>query len=134
MERARAFASSQLAAVWDDPPARDRVIQDAARDLQVVIEMRDADDRVLVQAGSGKCMDAFAFDIVHEGKKLGEVSACRPGERSPPWRGLVALVAALVVLWTIAGLVSRRATRPILSLVDVTRRIGGGDLKARPSA
>jgi two-component system, OmpR family, sensor kinase len=37
-------------------------------------------------------------------------------------------------LWGIAGVIARRAARPLLSLVDVTRRIGEGDLQARPYA
>ena len=134
MQRAQRFASAQLAAVWSDPPARDRLIQDAARELEVQIELRDVDGRVLVQAGpAGEC---WAWDAVieHEGVRYGSVRACRPGERTPPWRGLLALAASLLVLWTIAGVVARRATRPLLSLVDVARRIGEGDLQARPHA
>lgn len=134
MQRAQRFASAQLAAVWNDPPARDRMIRDAARELEVQIELRDVDGRVLVQAGPpGECWPWDA-DIEHNGVHYGSVRACRPGEHTPPWRGLLALAASLLVLWTIAGVVARRATRPLLSLVEVTRRIGEGDLKARPFA
>lgn len=145
MQRAQRFASNQLVAVWDDRSARDKLIHDAARDLEVQIEVKDNAGNVLVSAGPlGACHPgAFELDVVKPGLtphgeqvdiKLGELRACRPGERTPPWRGFLALAAALLMLWTVAGIVARRATKPLLSLVDVTRRIGEGDLQARPHA
>lgn len=136
MKRGERFVSSRLVAVWEQPDERDQLIAAAARDLEVQITLRDARGKVLVSAGpAGDClMGNFAFAIEKDGVKIGDVVSCRPGERSPPWRGFLAVASALLVLWTIAGLASRRASRPMQQLVDVARRIGEGDLTARPHA
>ncbi len=136
MARFRAFASSQLARTWDDPAARAQLLSDAARDLEVRVVLVDRDGAVLFTGGRpGDCgaASSFAFDVRDDGgHKLGRLTACRPGQHGPPWRGALALAAALSVLWTVSAVFARAAARPIRNLVDVARRIGEGDLRARP--
>ena len=52
------------------------------------------------------------------------------GAHGPPRRLLIFGVAA-TVLWAMSGRVARRLARPLYKLVEVTRRIGAGDLTAR---
>lgn len=47
--------------------------------------------------------------------------------------GVVAIVAGALVLWIASGVIAFRLTRPLAQLVDITRRIGAGELDARMS-
>ncbi len=49
-----------------------------------------------------------------------------------PWRAPLVVGAVVAVVWGVTGAFARRATRPLAELADVARRIGGGDLRARP--
>ncbi|OGQ18472.1 MAG: hypothetical protein A2138_04615 [Deltaproteobacteria bacterium RBG_16_71_12] len=49
-----------------------------------------------------------------------------------PWRGALATGAAVLVVWGITGALARRVARPLSQLAEVARRIGAGDLRARP--
>ncbi|MBI1944145.1 MAG: HAMP domain-containing protein [Deltaproteobacteria bacterium] len=63
----------------------------------------------------------------------GSVEWCY-AEQAPhrPWSPALAICAAVLVVWGITGAFARRATRPLVELADVARRIGEGDLGARP--
>jgi two-component system, OmpR family, sensor kinase len=63
----------------------------------------------------------------------GRMEYCHVDDRRPPWRGAIAFGSAVLVLWALAGAYARKATRPLLHLADVARKIGAGDLNARPN-
>jgi two-component system OmpR family sensor kinase len=46
-------------------------------------------------------------------------------------KGLLVFLVAALVLWAMSGRVARRLARPLYDLVEVTRKIGAGDLGAR---
>jgi hypothetical protein len=132
MQRAQRFASSQLARAWDAPPERERLLRDLARDLDVSLALTDVEGRTLFAQGSECGPASFRADIASEGRALGRLTVCRPGERPPPLRGTIAVGAAVVALWALSTLFARKAARPLVHLVDVARRIGEGELRARP--
>lgn len=63
----------------------------------------------------------------------GTTEHCYTSTHAPrPWRAPLVVGAVVAVVWGITGAFARRATLPLAELADVARRIGGGDLRARP--
>jgi len=63
----------------------------------------------------------------------GSTEYCYTGTRAQrPWRAPLVVGAVVAVVWGITGAFARRATLPLAELADVARRIGAGDLHARP--
>ncbi len=134
--RALTFASGRFEAVWGDVPRRDELSRAVARDLDVDLTLSDPRGATLASftpAGPTNVpaceRPALSFDVAARGR----VRVCTERHRSP--RGarnsLIGLGAAVLVLWTVAGLVARRLTRPLTELVRVVQAIGEGKLESR---
>jgi len=115
--RLSAFAGGRFAAVWDDPPRRDELAHAVARDLDVDLTLRDArgaDLASFAPAGQTAAPACARPSLSFPVGARGSVRVCTARHRSP--RGgrnsLLGLGAAVLVLWTVAGLVARRLTRP----------------------
>ncbi len=53
---------------------------------------------------------------------------------SHPWRAVVLFGIPALLLWTAAGRIARRISRPLYELTRVAQRIGSGELAARASS
>jgi signal transduction histidine kinase len=53
---------------------------------------------------------------------------------SHPWRAVVLFGVPALLLWTAAGRIARRISRPLYELTRVAQRIGAGELAARASS
>jgi signal transduction histidine kinase len=136
MERLQHFASHIVASQWDDDAARTRWLTDAANDLDMHLVVKSNDGDVLFDGGpGGPCTapSSMSFPIERtDGTTLGKMTVCRHGQHMPPFRAALAIGGVLSALWFLSALFARRAARPIMHLVDVAKRIGNGDLRARP--
>ncbi len=134
VDRARRFASHQLAAVWNDPPRRRALIEGISRDLEVGISL--ANERgVTIESSGGACMrKPIQVRVVDPatGLQLGHAEVCPTGAMLPqPERLLLVFGAALVTVWAASGLVARRLSRPLVDVAEVAREIGRGHLASR---
>ncbi|MFO0603765.1 MAG: HAMP domain-containing sensor histidine kinase [Polyangiales bacterium] len=134
--RLATFAGGRFAAVWDDAPRRDELSLALARDLDVDLTLTDArgvDLASFSPAGRSNTPACLRPALTFEAGVRGDVRVCTERHRSP--RGgrntLVGLGVAVAVLWTMAGLVARRLTRPLTELVRVVEAIGQGKLESR---
>ena len=128
------FVSGLLLPVWDDPPARLAVQQSMGQDLGVAT-------RVVLPSGElldghdfpGRCRFPFRAPLLRDGVLLGRAELCfDSGMGRAPWkRTLLALLAAVGVLWGLAGWVSHRVGQPLSELADVARQLGEGKLDRR---
>jgi two-component system, OmpR family, sensor kinase len=128
------FASRQFAERWGDEHARAELAREVARAFGATLSLSDAEGRPLFATGSEPCRgQRFGIDVQGGGGELlGHVDACMPGHRH--FRvavGLSVLGTVCLVLWTAAALLARRITRPLSLLIDTTREIGSGNLRAR---
>lgn len=136
-ERARlaAFAGGRFAAVWDDVPRRDELAAALARDLDVDLSLTDRRGNELAHFAADGRRDRPACArpaVVLEAGAVGRVRVCTARHREPGGRNtLVALGAAVVILWAMAGLLARRLTRPLTELVRVVEDLGQGRLESR---
>ncbi len=131
-ENLQAFVGSEFAGVWHDPAQRSALAERVARQLEIEITLRDADDRVLERHGPECDGRTVSIDVRGSDQRLGSLTACwiRPGlAHFVPM--LAALAAALAVLWATAGLLARRLTRPYDTLTRFARRLADGELDAR---
>jgi two-component system, OmpR family, sensor kinase len=128
-----AFAAAQFAERWDSPPAREAFTRELAQAFQATLWLTDPEGRLLVMAGAPECRGfGQTLAVQRGGMLLGQVRVCFNGQhRFGILTGLVTLAAACLVLWTAAALVARRITRPLTLLIDTTREIGSGNLRAR---
>jgi two-component system OmpR family sensor kinase len=128
------FASHQFAERWDDAHARAELARNVARAFGATLIVTDAEGRPLFETGSEPCRgQRFGIDVQREGgERLGRVDACMPNHRHIRVAvGLSVLGTVCLVLWTAAALLARRITRPLSLLIDTTREIGSGNLRAR---
>ncbi|HWB77145.1 MAG TPA: ATP-binding protein [Nannocystaceae bacterium] len=126
------FVGHEFERVWDDPAERAALARRAAVDLELDFELRDADGVVIERFGEqcdGHSM--IAAKVLRGGHELGSVHACWHRGAHPRWPFLVALLVAGTVLWTAAGLLARRLTRPFDRLTVFAKRLADGDLDAR---
>lgn len=134
VDRARRFASHQLAAVWNDPPRRRALIEGISRDLEVGITLL-SDRGATLESSGGQCIrKPIQVRVVDpmSGLHLGHAEVCPTGAMLPqPERLLLVFAAALVTVWAASGLVARRLSRPLVEVADVAREIGRGHLRSR---
>ncbi|MCA9610660.1 MAG: HAMP domain-containing protein [Myxococcales bacterium] len=126
------FASGRVAAVWDDPAARDELFRDMHRDLQLDVTLYDTSGAILVRQGAA-CAEPWAQLPIHarDGAPLGRVVACGEPYRWGGWRFAVVILMVVLILWLASGIMAARLLRPLRHLEDMARRIGDGDLSAR---
>jgi two-component system, OmpR family, sensor kinase len=129
--RIEALASAEFARAWQRPAERRALSENVARALRADVTLTDPDGRVLESIGKPCLEGTYTLDVRGPDGPLGFVRGCLEKRRYSPIHLLLALVAAVGVLWAAAGLIARRLTRPLGELVRVTQAIGGGDLAAR---
>lgn len=127
------FASRQFAERWHDERARTQLAGDVAQAFGARLVLTDAGGRLLLTTGSEPCRgQRFGIDVREDGALLGRVDACMSSHRHVRATvGLSVLGTVCLVLWTAAALLARRITRPLSLLIDTTREIGSGNLRAR---
>jgi len=132
VDRIEQFAASEFARVWSDPPARDELAARIARDLDVGVELFDADGTVIGTHGPS-CAGAHRIgtDVVAGDARLGHVAACWSHRRPSIWPMIATLVVALATLWWAAGILARKLTHPLERLAQFAHRLASGDLDAR---
>jgi signal transduction histidine kinase len=127
------FAARQFAERWENEAARAALARDVSQTFGATLSLSDADGRKLLETGSEACHgQSFGIDVTRGGELLGRVDVCMAGHRR--FRAAVALSVmgtVCVVLWTAAALLARHITRPLSLLIDTTREIGSGNLRAR---
>ncbi|MBW2465268.1 MAG: HAMP domain-containing histidine kinase [Deltaproteobacteria bacterium] len=130
--RLRAFTGQRFAETWQDPPRRDALAEAISVELEANVTLADASGQSIANFG-GPCDDRhFTADVIREGAVLGEVSICpRRNHKPQGFAFLFALLGAGAVLWTAAGFLARRLTRPLDEIVHVARDIGDGRLDSR---
>lgn len=129
-DRATSWFGAQFAERWDDPQRRDAFVRQSAEQLQVDLQLRATDGRVLSQVGAGCDHAWFDAPVRRGGAVLGQVRVCMHAGHSG-WQGWLFVALALGAVWIISGRVARRLARPLDQLTQVVRRIGRGDWKAR---
>ncbi|MEZ4395019.1 MAG: HAMP domain-containing sensor histidine kinase [Polyangiales bacterium] len=134
--RAAAFTQRRFAEVWRDPPRRDALAQDMARDLRLEVTLlgvaRDVTFTPEGRRPASLCRrPLYRASVPTAEGEPGVVVVCA----TPPRNGLrsffIPLGAAALVLWLLAGKLARTMTRPITALVDVVDAIGEGKLDRR---
>jgi len=132
MQRLELFAAGEFARVWHDEAARNDLAARAARELDVGIELFDADDRRIAAFGP-ECRSSHRIgtQIRSEDAVVGSMSACWPHRPTSWWPLVATLVVALATLWWAAGILARKLTRPLDRLADFAHRLADGDLDAR---
>ena len=129
--RLRAFASDQLARVWDDPPARDELVRNVAERFEISVNLVDRDHRPLSVHG-GRCGKHSVSTEVYRGRELlGHVVVCGERVKPSPLRFLIPVGTGALVLWLSASLLARRLARPFHALSRVAEDIGRGRLGTR---
>lgn len=133
-ERIRAFVGHRFAEVWDAPAARDALLRSISDDLDVDVELTDLSGAVVARAGHPCAKPDAAIPVMRRDAQLGTLRACYLQTRSrSPWRAVLPLGIAVLVLWTAAGGISFRLARPVDTLVKATQELGEGRLGARAS-
>jgi two-component system, OmpR family, sensor kinase len=131
-EAAKGILAEQFGRVWYEPTERGRLAAGLQQALGLSVTLLDTDGNVIEQVGR-TCRVAEQSVAVRRGAEpVGQVQLCFAHARSHfAGTGLMALVAALVVLWGAAAFLARRITRPLSQLIAVTREMGMGNLGAR---
>lgn len=130
--RLKTFVERQFADSWDDSEKRRLLALGLHEALGLSIRVEDASGRMLEQHGPMCGARQRSLEITRAGEPIGTVHACfRSSYTHGPLAAGLALLAALVVLWGAAAVLARKLTRPLLSLIEVTRELGEGKLKSR---
>ncbi len=130
-EQAENFVSERFAERWASPEQRRALSESLARALAANVSLLDAHGRVLDAAGGSCKSPDHTLRVPEQGPKLGSVALCFRGSRPGRFVGILALATACLVLWKAAAFLARMLTRPLSSLIGVTREIGAGNLKSR---
>ena len=128
------FVVERVLSVWDRPTERRSLLHGMAHDLGVPARLLLPHGEVLDgQDFPRRCRVSFVAPLFRDRLLVGNVELCFDGGlgRSPLLRPVLALFAALLVLWTVAGLVARRIGQPLSELADVARQLGEGRLDRR---
>lgn len=133
-DRARLFVGSRFDEVWDDAAARHQLAMSARRDLEIDLALLDASKHPIAVYGR-RCPDKVSVTspVLRDGEPVGYVVACaeRGPRRPPPWRPLVGVVVATLVLWGASSLLSFRLAKPFHELAGVAEDLGRGRFQAR---
>jgi two-component system OmpR family sensor kinase len=135
--RVERFVSHGFARAWADPVERQALARSYGDDLGVTVSVTDRSGAVVAQSptwAGGACGPTWTSAIRSpDGAQLGTVHIClsRFAWHAVPWRTLVTLVAAGLVLWGISNKVARRLVKPIEELTRVAQDLGNGDLSRR---
>jgi signal transduction histidine kinase len=130
-EHFQSAVNGEFVRVWDTPQERDALASRLAHALDYQVQLDDAQGRVLTQIGPTCQHWMFETPVVRDGVKLGTLRGCADRYRSPPWRWLIPLGVVTLMLWMLAGRLSRRILRPLDMVVQVAEALGSGKLSAR---
>lgn len=131
LERLEAFGVSLFAEAWDDTARRRALGAGLSDALGARLRVEDASGRLLEEHGGSCRRSEYSVPVRRDGVLLGTVHGCWRGDPGGPLVALVALSSVGFVLWAAAAALARRLTRPLVSLIEVTREIGQGNLKSR---
>jgi signal transduction histidine kinase len=123
--RVGAWAARGVAGADDPQPVLDET--SAAFATRLVLKRGDV---VLAQAGAGACRRPVVVDVPGGDHRV--IEACRPVPPKPPLRAVVGVVVVVAVLAALSSALARRIAWPLRSLAETARKIGEGDLTARP--
>jgi signal transduction histidine kinase len=138
-ERARVerFASHGFARVWNDRTELQALANSYGEDLGITVSVTDLQGHVIAQSAGWRgasCGPTWSVPVIRrDGVRLGIVRLCLAhwSWHALPWRTLVTLIAAGLVLWGISNKVARHLVRPLEELTRVARALGNGDLSRR---
>lgn len=131
LARVRELAGAEFARAWPDAEARRALAENVARALRADVTTTDAAGRVLENTGAPCLTGDYTLRVETNGTLAGFVHGCLPHRSWSPFGLLFGLLAGAAMLWSGAGVIARRLTRPLDQLVRVTQAIGAGDLGAR---
>ncbi|MBL8679574.1 MAG: HAMP domain-containing histidine kinase [Myxococcales bacterium] len=138
-DRIQRFAAHGFARVWDDPAQRSALARSYREDLNVAVSVTDVNGMLVAQSPNWQgesCGPTWTTRITRpDGTPLGTLRMCVSGFawHAAPWRTLVTLFAAGLVLWAISNKVARRLVKPLEELTNVAQSLGNGDLSCRAS-
>jgi signal transduction histidine kinase len=125
----------RAARLWDDAAATEAYVSELREttglDIRVRRDSKPFEGR-RIRAGGMVFEDGVAYvPILKRGETVGALELRAGGQPPQPWRIVVALLAALVVLGAVARRVSMQLARPLEHVAATAERFGAGDLGAR---
>ncbi len=131
-DNGRRWVGKQFAAKWDSPVERDAFAREAAKDLNLDLQLLDSAGNTILAGADGCDGNTIDVPVIRDERLLGVVRACFLNHRPfRPERGVLVVLIIIGVLWAASGKIARRLARPLDELAGVVKRIGSGDLKAR---
>ncbi len=130
-QRGQSWVGRQFARDWQDPVQRDAFAKHTADELDMNVQLFDAQGAPLFISGEPCGRFGIEAPVMQNGTLLGVVRGCGRHSGSMAWRWPVALLAAFGVLWLASGRIARRLAGPLDELAETVMRIGNGDLTAR---
>lgn len=134
VQRVQRVVARRLAADWHDPAARAADARDLSEAIGGGVRIEDRGGAVLhAVQWSDRCHWDHTLTVEGRDGPLGTVTMCldAQGPRFQPWVMIAALLAAIGVLWLMAGIVARRIAWPLHELTRVARDLGEGKLASR---
>lgn len=129
--RVHDLAGAEFARAWPRVEDRRALAENVAWALHAQLTTTDAAGRVLENTGAPCLTGDYTLRVEAHGALLGFVHGCVPHRSWSPYGLLFGLFTGAAILWSAAGVIARRLTRPLDQLVRVTQAIGAGDLAAR---
>jgi signal transduction histidine kinase len=133
MERIDGYVAARFAEAWADPRTRDAFAATMAHDLDVDIVLLDAARAPLATFGTAACTrPGRSIPIARGGAVVGYANICFDRHfRIQPWRAVLPILLAGVILWAMSGKIARRLARPLGHIANVAKDIGAGRLQSR---
>ncbi len=130
-QRGQTWVGRQFARDWHDSARREAFAQQTADELDMHVQLYDANGARVFSAGDQCGRFAIEAPVMVDGAQVGTVRGCARHAASMAWRWPVTLIAAFGVLWLASGRIARRLASPLDELAETVMRIGNGDLTAR---
>ncbi|MFZ5895727.1 MAG: HAMP domain-containing sensor histidine kinase [Myxococcota bacterium] len=130
LKHVEGFVADHFATTWDDAGRRRNAAESLARAVSVDVNVRDRNGNSLASVGQCTKPD-HSIVVSRAGTLLGNVDVCIRNKHRNGLASLLAFLTAFLVLWKAASALARFLTRPLSSLIAVTREIGAGNLKSR---
>jgi signal transduction histidine kinase len=132
VEHVQQLIGDQFADQWKNPENRDALANLISKDLDLGIELDDAQGHMISRFGNEGCRHKFRVRVPRTGPQLGSVLVCTDRhDRGMPWHLLVPLFLFISIIWAASGKIARRLARPLAEVARVAEEIGSGKLSAR---
>lgn len=131
LRRAQAFATGEIARVWDDPSAREGLLDRVVTGFDVNVRLTDPSGVELAVRGAPCAMKSWSIPIERAGQLLGYAQVCSTRHPTGKLAFFLPFLIAGGLLWAASGRIAHRLTRSLGALVRVTQDIGDGKLDAR---